>query len=127
MQKENSKTSKIQVYSKMNPNQFLLAFTLLCLASVEAGTSARRVLRGQVSSNDRQLKKSKSGRLLKKDDAGCRGKGKDPKCNDDPPNEDPDSGEKCGKATCKVGEVCCNPSCNICTPPGGQCHQGMCP
>ncbi len=30
-------------------------------------------------------------------------------------------GEPCGPASCAAGEVCCNASCGICTPPGGAC------
>jgi hypothetical protein len=33
----------------------------------------------------------------------------------------PPKGEACGKNTCAVGEVCCNASCGICTPPNGGC------
>jgi hypothetical protein len=32
----------------------------------------------------------------------------------------------CGKATCAAGEVCCNPSCGICTAPDGMCTQQFC-
>jgi hypothetical protein len=32
----------------------------------------------------------------------------------------------CGKATCGAGEVCCNPSCGICTAPDGMCTQQFC-
>ena len=32
----------------------------------------------------------------------------------------------CGPNTCAVGEVCCNASCGICTPPGGACTQQAC-
>jgi hypothetical protein len=35
-------------------------------------------------------------------------------------------GAQCGAATCAVGEVCCNPSCGICTPPDGACIQMEC-
>ncbi len=35
-------------------------------------------------------------------------------------------GEPCGPKTCPAGEVCCNPSCGICTPPGGFCTQNLC-
>jgi hypothetical protein len=35
-------------------------------------------------------------------------------------------GAACGKATCKQGEVCCNASCGVCTPPGGVCTQQFC-
>jgi hypothetical protein len=34
--------------------------------------------------------------------------------------------QKCGSATCGAGEVCCNASCGICTPPGGVCTQQVC-
>ena len=33
----------------------------------------------------------------------------------------PPKGEPCGKNTCAVGEICCNDSCGICTPPGAGC------
>ena len=33
---------------------------------------------------------------------------------------------RCGKATCPAGQVCCNPSCSICTPPDGACIQMAC-
>ena len=32
----------------------------------------------------------------------------------------------CGNATCAGGQVCCNASCGICTPPGGVCTQQIC-
>jgi len=32
----------------------------------------------------------------------------------------------CGDATCPAGQVCCNASCGICTPPGGACIQIAC-
>jgi hypothetical protein len=32
----------------------------------------------------------------------------------------------CGNVTCAAGEVCCNASCGICTPPGGACIQIAC-
>lgn len=35
-------------------------------------------------------------------------------------------GPACGTATCASGQVCCNPSCGICTPPGGACTQQFC-
>ena len=35
-------------------------------------------------------------------------------------------GVACGKARCAVGDVCCNASCGICTPPGGVCTQQVC-
>src|SRR5689334_8605709 len=40
----------------------------------------------------------------------------------------PDSGpaSACGPSTCASGEVCCNESCGICTPPGGFCTQMLC-
>ena len=34
--------------------------------------------------------------------------------------------ETCGTATCAEGEVCCNPSCSICSPPGGACITFVC-
>jgi hypothetical protein len=33
----------------------------------------------------------------------------------------PPTGQACGKTTCAAGEVCCNASCGICTPPNGGC------
>lgn len=110
-----------------HPNKFLLTVTLLCLtlSSVEAGTTARKALRGQVSSSDRQLEKS---RMLKKDNnAGCNGKG-NPHCNDPPPTgpEDP-VGVPCGKSTCQDGKECCSPSCGYCVEEGTVCMQAMCP
>jgi hypothetical protein len=35
-------------------------------------------------------------------------------------------GVPCGKNTCPAGQVCCNASCGICTPPGGVCIQIAC-
>jgi eight-cysteine-cluster-containing protein len=35
-------------------------------------------------------------------------------------------GTPCGPATCAPGDVCCNASCGICTPPGGVCIQVVC-
>jgi hypothetical protein len=32
----------------------------------------------------------------------------------------------CGKALCALGEVCCNPSCGICTARDGMCTQQFC-
>ncbi|KAL7571175.1 hypothetical protein ACA910_014773 [Epithemia clementina (nom. ined.)] len=32
----------------------------------------------------------------------------------------------CGDSNCPSGEVCCNYSCGICTPPGGSCIQMNC-
>ena len=32
----------------------------------------------------------------------------------------------CGPVTCAEGEVCCNESCGICTPPGQACTQQLC-
>ena len=40
----------------------------------------------------------------------------------------PSSGSRvCGPSICKQGEVCCNESCGICTPPDGVCTQQICP
>jgi hypothetical protein len=39
---------------------------------------------------------------------------------------DPIGGEQCGTTTCPVGQVCCNASCGICTPPDGACIQIAC-
>jgi hypothetical protein len=36
------------------------------------------------------------------------------------------AGEACGPKTCASGEVCCNKSCGICTPPGGGCSAIAC-
>jgi hypothetical protein len=35
-------------------------------------------------------------------------------------------GEACGSMTCGDGEVCCNPSCGICTKPGEGCIKKLC-
>jgi len=35
-------------------------------------------------------------------------------------------GVACGKARCAAGDVCCNASCGICTPPAGACDQQLC-
>jgi hypothetical protein len=35
-------------------------------------------------------------------------------------------GEPCGNVTCPQGQVCCNASCGICTPPGQFCIQIAC-
>jgi hypothetical protein len=35
-------------------------------------------------------------------------------------------GERCGDTTCGAGQVCCNSSCGICTPPDGACIQIAC-
>jgi len=32
----------------------------------------------------------------------------------------------CGAAQCAEGQICCNPSCGICTPPDGMCTQQFC-
>ena len=32
----------------------------------------------------------------------------------------------CGAAMCAEGQICCNPSCGICTPPDGMCTQQFC-
>jgi hypothetical protein len=39
---------------------------------------------------------------------------------------EPPPGPACGKINCAVGEICCNPSCSICTPPDGMCTQQIC-
>lgn len=36
------------------------------------------------------------------------------------------SQEQCGRKYCPVGQVCCNQSCGICTPPDGACTQQYC-
>ncbi|MFT3921667.1 MAG: hypothetical protein QM778_03955 [Myxococcales bacterium] len=38
----------------------------------------------------------------------------------------PPEGPACGKLNCAPGEVCCNASCSICTPPDGMCTQQIC-
>lgn len=35
-------------------------------------------------------------------------------------------GPPCGKLNCAQGEMCCNASCSICTPPDGMCTQQIC-
>jgi hypothetical protein len=35
-------------------------------------------------------------------------------------------GVSCGRTTCAVGEICCNASCGICTPPDGFCTEQFC-
>lgn len=35
-------------------------------------------------------------------------------------------GEKCGPSVCAEGEICCNESCGICTPPDGACIDLAC-
>jgi len=36
------------------------------------------------------------------------------------------AGIPCGESTCGPGQVCCNASCGICTPPDGACIQMVC-
>jgi hypothetical protein len=36
------------------------------------------------------------------------------------------AGPACGARRCAAGQVCCNASCGICTPPGGACIQIFC-
>ncbi len=38
----------------------------------------------------------------------------------------PADAQQCGNATCDAGQVCCNWSCGICTPPDGVCTQQFC-
>lgn len=38
----------------------------------------------------------------------------------------PIAGRPCGPSVCGPGEVCCNESCGICTPPGGSCIEIYC-
>lgn len=38
----------------------------------------------------------------------------------------PSTGPDCGSSTCAAGQVCCNASCGICTPPDGVCIQLAC-
>lgn len=35
-------------------------------------------------------------------------------------------GQACGANVCRAGDVCCNASCGICTPPDGFCTQQVC-
>lgn len=42
------------------------------------------------------------------------------------PSSSPPAGVSCGRNTCSSGEVCCNSSCGICTPPDGACIQLFC-
>jgi hypothetical protein len=32
----------------------------------------------------------------------------------------------CGETACPLGQVCCNPSCGVCTPPDGACTTELC-
>jgi hypothetical protein len=41
-----------------------------------------------------------------------------------PPANSP--GVPCGPKTCAAGQICCNASCGICTPPDGVCTQQLC-
>jgi hypothetical protein len=36
------------------------------------------------------------------------------------------AGLRCGPNTCARGQICCNPSCGICTPPDGFCTEQLC-
>ncbi len=38
----------------------------------------------------------------------------------------PEKRVQCGSITCPTGQVCCNSSCGICTPPGDVCIQMVC-
>ncbi|MBC8071042.1 MAG: hypothetical protein IAG13_22145 [Deltaproteobacteria bacterium] len=38
-----------------------------------------------------------------------------------------DAGEPCGAVTCGADEVCCNPSCGVCTSPDESCLDVICP
>jgi hypothetical protein len=38
----------------------------------------------------------------------------------------PNGGPTCGSNVCPAGQVCCNASCGICTPPDGACIQIVC-
>ena len=42
------------------------------------------------------------------------------------PDNGNQAGVACGTTTCTRGDVCCNDSCGICTPPGGFCTQQIC-
>ena len=58
---------------------------------------------------------------------GCRGRrGEAAKPAESDGEEQPAQQVVCGKATCAAGEVCCNPSCGICTAPDGMCTQQFC-
>lgn len=37
-----------------------------------------------------------------------------------------EGGIPCGSRTCAAGQICCNASCGICTPPDGVCTQQLC-
>lgn len=43
-----------------------------------------------------------------------------------PPTTASSAGVPCGEVTCTAGQVCCNASCGICTPPDGACIQLAC-
>jgi hypothetical protein len=42
------------------------------------------------------------------------------------PDPEPWPGERCGKTICPRGQVCCNASCGICTPPNAACIMIAC-
>lgn len=51
----------------------------------------------------------------------CTAPADDPYC-----TPDDMEGEPCGSVVCGEGQVCCNASCSICTPPDGACIQRVC-
>jgi hypothetical protein len=61
---------------------------------------------------------------------GCKHGGTSSEAAEPSPSQEaapePAVGAACGKLNCAVGEVCCNPSCSICTPPDGMCTQQIC-
>lgn len=55
-----------------------------------------------------------------------RGQGHEGHGGDNTARPAPEKRAKCGDKTCPAGQVCCNTSCGICTPPGGVCIQMVC-
>jgi hypothetical protein len=49
-----------------------------------------------------------------------------PKCVPGAPTGRSSGPVRCGKKTCPAGQVCCNSSCGICTPPNGTCTDQDC-
>jgi len=57
---------------------------------------------------------------------GCATK-KQPPPGQPPVHQDGASaGVSCGAVSCPTGQICCNASCGICTPPDGVCTQQVC-